>query len=61
MVMIWGAWKQDGVSLSTTKDEFVASLEIARKILGLREMLTVVGIAPVIPMKLHVDNQAAII
>ena len=40
--------------------EFVASSEMARKILGLREMLSEIGIATTVPMKLRVDNQAAI-
>ena len=33
---------------------------MAREMLGLREMLSEIGIAPAVPMQLHVDNQAAI-
>ena len=40
--------------------EFVAASEMARELLGLREMLSEVGMAPALPMKLYVDNQAAI-
>ena len=40
--------------------EFVAASEMERELLGLREMLSEVGIAPALPMKLYVSNQAAI-
>ena len=40
--------------------EFVAASEIARELLGLREMLRKIGMAPKLPMLMHVDNQAAI-
>uniref|UniRef100_A0AAV1TN70 Polyprotein n=1 Tax=Peronospora matthiolae TaxID=2874970 RepID=A0AAV1TN70_9STRA len=42
------------------KAEFVAASEVAREVLGLREMLREVGLEPALPMQLHVDNQAAI-
>ena len=60
MAVSWGACKQGGVSLSTMEAEFVATSEMERELLGLREMLSEVGIAPALPMKLYVDNQAAI-
>ena len=60
MAVIWGARKQGGVSLSTMEAEFVAASDMARELLGLREMLSEVGIAPALPMKLYVGNQAAI-
>ena len=40
--------------------EFVAASEVAREVLGLREMLREIGLEPALPMQLHVDNQAAI-
>uniref|UniRef100_A0AAV1UWI0 Polyprotein n=1 Tax=Peronospora matthiolae TaxID=2874970 RepID=A0AAV1UWI0_9STRA len=60
MAVSWGARKQGGVSLSTMEAEFVAASEVARELLGLREMLCEVGVEPTLPMQLRVDNQAAI-
>ena len=40
--------------------EFVAASETARELLGVREMLLEIGLAPNLPMQMHVDNQAAI-
>ena len=60
MVVSWGTRTQGGVSLSTMEAEFVAASEMARELLGLCEMLSEVGMAPKLSMKLYVDNQAAI-
>uniref|UniRef100_A0AAV1T0W9 Uncharacterized protein n=1 Tax=Peronospora matthiolae TaxID=2874970 RepID=A0AAV1T0W9_9STRA len=60
MAVSWGAWKQGGVSLSTTEAEFVAASEVTRELLGLRGMLCEVDVEPALPMQLRVDNQAAI-
>uniref|UniRef100_A0AAV1UPI6 Polyprotein n=1 Tax=Peronospora matthiolae TaxID=2874970 RepID=A0AAV1UPI6_9STRA len=60
MAISWSAKKQGGVSLSTMEAEFVAASEIAREMLGVREMLIEIGMAPELPMLMHVDNQAAI-
>ena len=60
MAVSWTAKKQGGVSLSTMEAEFVAASEIARELIGLRQMLGEVGMAPVVPMLMHTDNQAAI-
>uniref|UniRef100_A0AAV1SYJ7 Polyprotein n=1 Tax=Peronospora matthiolae TaxID=2874970 RepID=A0AAV1SYJ7_9STRA len=60
MAVSWSARKQGGVALSTMEAEFVAASEVAREVLGLREMLREVGLEPALPMQLHVDNQAAI-
>uniref|UniRef100_A0AAV1TI68 Uncharacterized protein n=1 Tax=Peronospora matthiolae TaxID=2874970 RepID=A0AAV1TI68_9STRA len=60
MAVSWAARKQGGVSLSTMEAEFVAATEVARELLGLREMLCEVGVEPTLPMQLRVDNQAAI-
>ena len=38
----------------------MAASEIAREMLGVREMLMEVGLAPALVMQLHVDNQTAI-
>ena len=40
--------------------ELVAASEVAREPLSLRQMLGEVVLAPVVPMLMHVDNQAAI-
>uniref|UniRef100_A0AAV1TS26 Uncharacterized protein n=1 Tax=Peronospora matthiolae TaxID=2874970 RepID=A0AAV1TS26_9STRA len=60
MAVSWTAKKQGGVSLSTIKAEFVAASEVARELIGLHQMLGEVGMAPVVPKLMHVDNQAAI-
>uniref|UniRef100_A0AAV1UMW7 Uncharacterized protein n=1 Tax=Peronospora matthiolae TaxID=2874970 RepID=A0AAV1UMW7_9STRA len=60
MAVSWTAKKQGGVSLSTTEAEFVAASEVARELICLHQMLGEVGMAPVVPMLMHVDNQAAI-
>ena len=60
MAVSWFAKKQGGVSLSTMEAEFVAASEVARDIIGLRQMLMEIGMAPIVPMLMHVDNQAAI-
>ena len=61
MAVSWTAMKQGGVSLSAMEAEFVAASEVAREFIGLHQMLGDVGMAPVVPMLMHVDNQAAII
>ena len=60
MTVSWGARKQCGFSLSTMEAEFVAASEMARDLLGLRELLREIGMSPALPMKLYVENQAAI-
>ena len=60
MAVSWSAGKHGGVALSRMEAEFVAASEIAREVLVLREMLREMRLKPALPMKLHVDNQAAI-
>uniref|UniRef100_A0AAV1TUP3 Polyprotein n=1 Tax=Peronospora matthiolae TaxID=2874970 RepID=A0AAV1TUP3_9STRA len=60
MAISWSARKQGGVSLSTMEAEFVAASEIARELLGVREILCEIRMALELPMLMHVDNQAAI-
>ncbi|CAI5725764.1 unnamed protein product [Peronospora destructor] len=60
MAVGWSTKKQGGVSLSTMEAEFVAASEVARELLGVREMLNEIGMALELPMLMHVDNQAAI-
>ena len=60
MAVSWFAKRQGVVSISTMEAEFVAAREVAREIIGLRQMLMEIGMAPVVPMLMHVDNQAAI-
>ena len=40
--------------------EFVAASEASSSLLGMREMICEIHMAPVLPMLMHVDNQAAI-
>ena len=42
------------------KAELVAASEVAHVLIGLRQTLKEVGMAPVVLMLMHVDNQAAI-
>ena len=60
MAVSWFAKRQGVVSISTMEAEFVAAREVAREIIGLRQMLMEIGMEPVVPMLIHVDNQAAI-
>ena len=60
MPVRWMAKKQGGVSLSTMEAEFVAASEQVRELLGIREMLCEIGKPPMLPMALHVENQAAL-
>ncbi|CAH0476040.1 unnamed protein product [Peronospora belbahrii] len=41
------------------KADFVAVSELKREVLGLREMLSKIGIAPAVPMPLQIDNITA--
>lgn len=56
MAVSWTAMKQGGVSLLTMEAEFVAVSEVARELIGLYQLLGEVGMAPVVPMLMHVDN-----
>ena len=46
--------------MSTMEADFVAASEVARELLGVREMLSEIILAPALPMLMHVDRQAAI-
>ena len=60
MPVSWTAKKQGGVALSTMEADFVAASEQVRELLGIREMLCEIGKPRMLPMPLHVDNQAAL-
>ena len=60
MAVGWSAKKQGSVSLSTMKAESVAASDFSRELLGVRKMLSKIGMAPELPMLMHVNNQAAI-
>uniref|UniRef100_A0AAV1UL91 Polyprotein n=1 Tax=Peronospora matthiolae TaxID=2874970 RepID=A0AAV1UL91_9STRA len=60
MPVSWTAKKKGGVSLSTIKAEFVAASEQVRELLGIRKMLCEMKKLSMLPMALHVDNQAAL-
>ncbi|CAH0476038.1 unnamed protein product [Peronospora belbahrii] len=47
--------KADRKSMTGSAD-FVAVSELKREVLGLREMLSKIGIAPAVPMPLQIDN-----
>ena len=52
--------KQAGMSLSTIETDSVAASEVARELIGLWHLLMEIGMSPVVPMLMLVDNQAAI-
>ncbi|KAJ8523758.1 hypothetical protein ON010_g17361 [Phytophthora cinnamomi] len=56
----WICKKQGGVSLSTMEDEYTAASVVARELLGVRELLIEMKVSHEMPMKLCVDNQAAL-
>ena len=62
MEVAWSAKVQCGLLLSNMEAEFVAASEVARVIIGLRQVLVemCMGMAPFVPILTHVDNQAAI-
>ena len=60
MIVSWCLKKQGGVALSTMDPEYVAASEVGRKLLGVRETLSEIGESPALPMKVLIDNQAAI-
>ena len=60
MVVSWCAKKQGGFTLSTMEAEFVAASEVARELLGIREMLREIGMEPALPMAMRIDTRASI-
>nr|CCA18210.1 hypothetical protein PITG_14129 [Albugo laibachii Nc14] len=51
---------ETGVSLSTMEAEFIAASQAGRELLGLRQLFQELGIKIAEPMKMKMDNQAAI-
>jgi hypothetical protein len=60
LLVNWYCTKQSNVSLSTMESEFVASARGVQDLLGCYELLQEVGCMTEQPMKLYMDNQAAI-
>uniref|UniRef100_A0AAV1U9N8 Uncharacterized protein n=1 Tax=Peronospora matthiolae TaxID=2874970 RepID=A0AAV1U9N8_9STRA len=60
MAVSWTTKKQGGLSLSKMESEFGAASEVVRELIGLKQMLEKVGMAPVVSMLMYVGNQAAI-
>ena len=59
MPISWSSKKQGSISLSTMEGEFVAASEMDRDLLEIRDLLMELGLAPNLPVKIRVDNQAA--
>ena len=62
MAVGWSTKRQVGMPLSTMEAKFVAASEIAREmleLLGVREILSEIGMVTELPMLMQVDNQAA--
>ncbi|GMG17047.1 unnamed protein product [Phytophthora fragariaefolia] len=60
MVVSWICRKQGGVSLSTMEAEYIAASVVAQELLRVRELLGEMKVPQKVPMKLCVDNQAAL-
>nr|CCA24530.1 hypothetical protein TcasGA2_TC015470 [Albugo laibachii Nc14] len=63
LMVLWFLWsckKQTGVLLSTMEAEFIAASQAGRELLGLRQLFQELGIKITEPMKMKMDNQAAI-
>jgi hypothetical protein len=59
-IVAWTCRKQGSVALSTMEAEFTSASSAAQELLGLSNLLTELGVAHELPMRLGVDNQAAI-
>ena len=59
-VVSWVCTKQTGFLLSTIEVEFIAASQAGRKLLGLRELFSELGMKVNEPMPMWMDNQAAI-
>ncbi|OWZ15199.1 putative mitochondrial protein [Phytophthora megakarya] len=59
-VISWICKKQGGVSLSTMEAEYTAASVVAQELHGVREFLGEMKVPLKVPMKLCVDNQAAL-
>ena len=55
----WKSWKIGEVSRSTTKAEYCAASDAAAEARGLSNLLTELGYAPRLPVKIHTDNKGA--
>ncbi|KAE8877445.1 hypothetical protein PF005_g6501 [Phytophthora fragariae] len=60
MIVGWMCKKQGAVALSTAEAEFVAASCGGQELLGLKELLSELGMALQLPLTLYMDNQAAI-
>lgn len=60
MIVGWQCKKQGAVALSTAEEDFVAASCGGQELLGLKELLTEIGLQVQLPLILYIDNQAAI-
>ena len=60
MIVSWHCNKQSLVSLSTMESEFVSAARGVQEAMGCYHMVKELGINIQLPMKLYMDNQAAI-
>ncbi|CAI5720386.1 unnamed protein product [Peronospora destructor] len=60
MMVGWTCRKQATVSLSTMKAEFTSAPHAGQELLALRKLLSELGFMEELPMKMEMDNQAAI-
>ncbi|KAE8991327.1 hypothetical protein PR001_g21255 [Phytophthora rubi] len=58
MPVSWTCKKRGGVSLSTMEAEYTAASVMTTELLGVHELLGVLGVEHEVPMTLRVDNQA---
>lgn len=60
MIVGWTCRKKATVSLSTMEGEFTSASHAGHELLGLRELLSELEFVVELPMKMRMDNQAAI-
>jgi hypothetical protein len=60
MAVGWQVKQQSAVALSTAEAEFVAAAVGGKELLGIRNLLTEIGVQVALPMTMKMDNQAAI-
>ncbi|GMF36918.1 unnamed protein product [Phytophthora fragariaefolia] len=61
MTIGWLCKKQSSVALSTTEAEFVAASVGGQELLGIRELMNELEVGEELPMRMLIDNQAAIV
>jgi hypothetical protein len=57
----WPCKKQTCVALSTLEAEYIAASEVCKTLIGMKQLLSEIGLQIITPIPLWMDNQAAIV